>query len=98
MEYIAGTLALESTVGAQEVWSVISVFLRSITGQLGYRQPSVGMRDKEEIPTFILISDPHGIVFIDVVDDRLVRWDEVGEYMIFSDGSLAPSRDIVLEN
>jgi superfamily I DNA and RNA helicase len=98
MEYIAGTLGLEATVAVQEVWALLSARLRAIAGQLGYRQPSVGVRDKDEIPTFILISDRYGIAFIDVVDDKLVRWDDNKEYMIFADGSSIPSRDIVLEN
>jgi hypothetical protein len=74
MEFIAGTLGLEATVAAREVWHLLSINLHNVTGQLGYRQPSVGVREKTEIPTFILISERHGIVFIDVVDEKLLRW------------------------
>jgi superfamily I DNA and RNA helicase len=98
MEYIAGTLGLEATVAADEVWTLLSVRLRDVPGQLGYRQPSVGVRDKWDIPTFILISDRHGIVFIDVVDEKVATGDENWEFMILSDGSSVPSRDIILEN
>jgi hypothetical protein len=98
MEYIAGTLGLEATVAALEVWALLSDRLRDAPGQLGYRQPSVGVRDKWDIPTFILISDRHGIVFIDVVDEKVANGDENWEFMILADGNSVPSRDIILEN
>ncbi|WP_096701266.1 hypothetical protein [Magnetospirillum sp. 15-1] len=71
MEYVAGSLALDRNVAAQEIGAFLDEHLSALEGQIGYRQPSVGIRDKAEVPSFIIISPYYGVALIDVVDEKI---------------------------
>lgn len=98
MEYVAGTIAIDANIAAKEIGDVLKGHLISFEGQIGYRQPSVGTRDKDEIPSFLIVSPSHGIVIIDVVDDKIVSVDSSLEFFQTSDGRSLRSRDVICDN
>lgn len=98
MEYVVGSLALENNVAANQIGEFINGALKNLVGQIGYKQPTVGVRDKADVPTFIIISPKFGIVLIDVIDEKLANIDDSGEFFHYDNHVNAYSRDIVVDN
>ncbi|WP_081862938.1 DEAD/DEAH box helicase [Azospirillum argentinense] len=97
MEYVAGSIALDSNVSAREIGAILKDRLKDFDGQIGYRQPSVGTRNKAEIPSFIIISPNFGVVIIDVIDDKITSIDESLEFFKTSEGRDVRSRDVICD-
>ena len=95
MEFLAGTVAIENNPKEIEIWGGLKKILAEERGILGYRIPSLGVANKDEIPSFIVRSENYGIVVLDVVNAKIQAIDESGDYWITPDGIDIYSRDII---
>lgn len=96
LQLLPGTLEIENNPGEILVWEKISAFLKGEEGILGYKMPSIGIIDKENIPSFILRTEKFGIILIDVVNFQIRKIDEQGDFWEAISGQDFYSRDIIL--
>lgn len=80
MEYLAGNLEGENNPIEIDVWDNISSKVDSLEGIMGYKIPSLGERNYDNVPSFILRGKDFGIVIIDVIDEKITAFDEDNEY------------------
>lgn len=97
MEFLPGSLGVINNMDEIEVSEMLSTSLVNEPGLIGYKLPSVGVRDKNDIPSFVLIFDRKGILLIDVVSKPLSHISDDEQTWSFTDGTEAYSRDIVLD-
>lgn len=95
MQFIPGSIELENRPGDKDVWALLQNALVAQEGQCGYRLPSVGVSVKEDVPSFITVSNSHGIVLVDVIDDHIARCD--ADYWILDNNDALFSRDIAID-
>ncbi|GAB1540789.1 DEAD/DEAH box helicase [Scytonema sp. NUACC21] len=95
MQFLPGTLAIENNPQELEIWSKLKKILAEDEGIVGYRIPSLGMPSKDEIPSFIIRSKRYGIVILDVVNSKIEKIDETGDFWITSDNEEIFSKDII---
>ena len=95
MQSLAGTVAIENNPKEIELWGKLKKILAEERGILGYRIPSLGMANKDDIPSFIVRSENYGIVILDVINTKIQAIDESGDYWVTSDGIDIYSRDII---
>lgn len=98
MDILPGSIGVVGTQKEIETFDLLKDFLKKYEGLLGFKIPSIGIKDKNDIPSFIGIIENHCIFIIDVVEKRLTQVDETGEFWEFSDDSNQISRDIILDN
>lgn len=94
MEYLPGNIEIENKPAEIDVWDKISNIIDSKQGILGYKIPSLGERELENIPSFIIRSPKFGIVIIDVVDEKIIEFDEDNEYWKTESDNFIYSKDI----
>lgn len=96
MEYLAGNLEIENNPIELDIWDKIYTKIDARDGILGYKIPSLGFTDKDDIPTFILRGPEFGIILVDVVAEKILSFDEDEEYWYTDKGDPIFSRDIIL--
>jgi len=95
MEYIAGDLEIEDNPIEQSLWDFLCDYLEEYQGIIGYKVPSLGFAGKE-VPSFVIRSKSLGIIIIDVVTEKIVEFDEDGEYWKTDGGEFIYSHDLSL--
>lgn len=94
MQLLPGNLEIAKNPVEIEIWDKLQNLIQDEEGILGYKIPSLGVRDKDEIPSFIIRSKKFGIVLLDVMDEKIESLDETGDYWITKSGEGIFSRDI----
>lgn len=95
MEYLAGDIEIENNPIDQNIWDNVTDLLDQFDGIIGYRLPSLGFVGKE-IPSFIIRSKSLGLVLIDVISEKIIQFDEDGEYWKTQSGDYIYSPDLLL--
>ncbi len=96
MEFIAGTLNPETSAATTAVWNYFQHRLAGMDGFLGYQWPSIGMAE-DRLPSFVVITNTHGIMVCDVVEDRVIETANYGgKWRISQNDQWILSRDVVL--
>jgi superfamily I DNA and RNA helicase len=98
MEPLPGTLEFHATAPELVAWDTLQNILVADEGTLGFKLPSVGVRDKIDIPSFVVVSRHCGIILIDIIGDEVTGLSEDEEYMTLLNGEDIYSRSIVLDN
>lgn len=97
MEFIAGTIDLEQSVHALDVWNYLQSMLADVEGLCGYRWPTVSVSSTSEVPSFIIIMKTKGIIICDVVDSRITQTSDDGsQWKTSAEDGWTTSRDVVL--
>ncbi|WP_289041872.1 DEAD/DEAH box helicase family protein [uncultured Zobellia sp.] len=95
MEYLAGNIEIENKPIEIDLWDKISSIVDEEKGILGYKIPSLGESDYNNIPSFVLRSSKYGIIVFEVIDEKVVEFDEENEYWKTSDGEYIYSRELI---
>lgn len=96
MQFLPGNLEIENNPGEMTVWEELIELLDNEEGILGYKIPSIGTPEKENIPSFILRTERLGIILIDVINFPVREIDEPGDFWAADSGLQFYSRDIIL--
>ena len=98
MQLLPGNIELSQNPFEKEIWNLLRSKLKEDDGILGYKMPSLGAKDSAEIPSFIFRSKQYGIIVIDVVSSKIIRFEDDFEFWIKSDGNEIYSRDYITNN
>lgn len=96
MQFSPGTIEVAGTPAEQEVAERLNSLLQQVDGLFGYRLPSCGVISDDLRPSFIIVSQEHGIVLLDVIDQTIVECSEDGEQWLVDDGQWKESSDVML--
>lgn len=96
MEYLAGNLEIENNPYEISIWDSLVKILDAQEGILGYKIPSLGFRENQDVPSFIIRSSIQGLILIDVVSDKIESFDEENEYWETGSNIFIFSKDIAL--
>lgn len=96
MEYLAGNLELEDNPIEIDLWDRVTSIVDTYEGIMGYKIPSLGIKDNEDVPSLIIRSPSFGIVILDIVSEKIVGFDDDNEYWETSSNKFIYSRDITI--
>lgn len=97
MEFLAGNIELEDNYFITQFWDILVEKISLVKGITGFKTPSLG-KDIGDTPTLILRGEEIGIIIIDIVNDRVVGFDEDNEFWETADGRFFYSRDLVVDS
>jgi superfamily I DNA and RNA helicase len=97
MDFLPGSIGITGNEQEVQAFSVIQEALSDHSGQIGYRLPSIGIGDKDFIPSFVCIVDESCILLIDIVFNKVVDVKEDGEFWIYENGDDSTSRDLIID-
>lgn len=97
MEYIPGSIEITNNESYIDVGEFLNDTLKMERGLFGFRFPSVGVAEKSQIPTFIMICDNAGIIIIDVIAEHIVDADETYEWWTSRNNQDLYSSDLILD-
>lgn len=97
--FLAGSLALENRPFHFTIANVIKSAFSSCHGYVGYKLTTLGRASDEDVPSFLVVTKEHGILLIDVVEERLVEsiYSEGAEYWKTESGNVHLARSLVLD-
>ena len=98
MEFLPNTLEIANNPIDISFWDKIAGTLKNLSGIMGYKTPSLGERDLDNVPTFIIRSNNVGIILFHFIDDKIVDFDEESEYWKTTDGEFKYSKDLSLKS
>lgn len=98
MQLLPGNIELTQNPFEKVIWNLLRSELKDDEGILGYKMPSLGLKDSAEIPSFIFRSKLYGIIVIDIVSSKIISFEEDFQFWIKPDGDEIYSRDIITSN
>lgn len=98
MQLLPGNIELTQNPFEKVIWNLLRSELKDYEGILGYKMPSLGSKDSVEIPSFIIRSKHYGIIVIDIVSSKIIKFEEDFQYWINPDNDEIYSRDIITTN
>lgn len=98
MQLLPGNIELSQNPFEKIIWNILRKELKEDDGILGYKIPSLGVKDSAEIPSFTYRSKQYGIIVIDIVPSKIIRFEDNNEYWIKPDGDDIYSRDYITNN
>lgn len=98
-KFLAGSISLENKPISMGIAEKITKKLQDCEGYIAYKLTTLGRASDEDVPTFIIITKEHGIILIDVIEEKLEKIIEENDedYWIFSDGIKKESRSLALQ-
>ncbi|MFR9700878.1 DEAD/DEAH box helicase [Aeromonas sanarellii] len=96
LELLPGSIEIEHGPAELFIWSFLKELLADEKGILGYRVLPLGHSDLSEVPSFLVITESHGIIIVDVCSDQVIGIDEP-DYWIFKSSGAVFSRDAITE-
>jgi superfamily I DNA and RNA helicase len=99
LKFLAGTLALENKPYHDAVAKLALNLFSECEGYLAYKYTTLGRASDEDVPSFILVTREHGIVLLDVVEDRIcdcLQEDGI-EYWRLEQGGTIKARSLVMD-
>lgn len=70
-DFLAGSLPLEGKPFHMQIGNLIKRVFKSNEGYVGYKLTTLGRTSDEDVPSFIIITKEHGIILIDVVEEKV---------------------------
>ena len=98
MQLLPGNIELSQNPFEKVIWNKLRTELKEDDGILGYKIPSLGLNDSTEIPSFIYRSKQYGIIVIDIVPSKIIKFEDDYEYWVKVDGGEIYSRDYIINN
>jgi superfamily I DNA and RNA helicase len=98
-EYLAGSLALEHLPFHTRAAELIRREFVNCEGYCAYRLTTLGRASDEEIPSFLIVTREHGVILLDLIEERVTNQFEGVEsyYWDFENSHRSPSRFLTLE-
>lgn len=96
MEYLAGNIEIENKPIENDLWDKITDLIDNDKGIFGYKIPSLGEGDYNSIPSFVLRSSKYGIIIFEVINEKIVEFDEENEYWKTADDEFIYSRELTI--
>ena len=97
MEFNPGDLGNSLNIELKEFGDKLNNELNEYSGTIGYKIPRCSIPNTENIPTFVIITDNHGVILIDYISSEIEIISEKKWKIIDTDKYIL-SRDIVLDN
>ena len=97
--FLPGSLALENRPFHFKIADVIQSAFSSCHGYVGYKLTRLGRASDEDVPSFLIVTREHGIILIDVVEERIIEKIESNgaEYWRSESGEIRLARSLVLD-
>lgn len=97
--FLAGSLALEDKPYHLKVSDIVKAKFEACNGYIGYKLTTLGRTTDEDVPSFLTLTSEHGIILIDVVEDKVSESVESNgaEYWRYEGNSLHLSRSFVMD-
>ncbi|MDL2173277.1 hypothetical protein [Stutzerimonas sp. FeSN7] len=97
--FLSGSLALENRPFHFQVSDVVLTLFNQCHGYLAYKLTTLGRASDDDVPSFIIVSKEHGIILLDVLEERVVDVIESGgvEFWRLDNGELITSRSWVVD-
>jgi superfamily I DNA and RNA helicase len=70
--FLAGSLALENEPFHFKAVDIIRAVFDTFHGYVGYKLTTLGRASDDDVPSFLVLTQEHGVVLIDVVEERIV--------------------------
>lgn len=98
-QFLAGSITLENKPLSLSVASAVTKALSDCEGYIAYKLTTLGRARDEDVPTFIVISKEHGIILLDVIEDRLtdIQEGDNADFWFYHDGSQSESRSLAVQ-
>lgn len=98
-DFLAGSLALENKPFHLRIAEVIKAKYAECEGYVGYKLATLGRASESDVPDFIIITREHGIILIDIVEDKILSANEVhgSEVWNVEGNNIITARNFVLE-
>ncbi|GAB3992024.1 hypothetical protein GCM10028807_24160 [Spirosoma daeguense] len=98
MQLLPGVLDVKGKPFEQSMWTTLMELTKHDEGIMGFRNPTLGVRDLDDVPSFIIRSSTYGIIIFHVVDDKISGiYSEDDEYWE-TENTYIYSQDIILDN
>lgn len=96
---LAGSLALENRPFHLPIAELIKKTFSEYDGYVGYKLTTLGRASENDVPSFLICTQQHGIILVDVVEEKISKTIEHNnnEYWITELNSKIPARSLVLE-
>jgi len=96
---LAGSLALENKPFHLEALARIKRLLSPCHGYIAYKLTRLGRVSDEDVPSFLIVSKEHGILLLDLVEERIVEATEKDGYELWKTeaATLIQARNSVLD-
>ncbi|QMW05488.1 DEAD/DEAH box helicase [Spirosoma foliorum] len=98
MQLLAGSLDIKGKPFEQNMWDTLVEYTKDHEGILSYQNPSLGITDLDEIPSFIIRSNSFGIILFQVVDETVTDLSEEDDEFWKTTNGFIYSPDILLNN
>lgn len=96
IQFLPGSLEIDNNPYDLEVWDFLTKKIANFHGYCAYKIPFLGASSISEVPTFIVATQEHGVVLIDVIHDKVISVEEDGRAWKTAN-AISHSRDLVLE-
>lgn len=98
-QFLAGSLALEQRPFHFKISDIVQRIFSSCSGYIAYKLTTLGRASDEDVPSFIVVTKEHGIILLDVIEERVVEKLETDNAVLWrlGDGQLKLSRSLVTE-
>lgn len=96
---LAGSLALENKPLHLSIAKLIQNIFSKYDGYIGYKLTTLGRASEEDVPSFLIFTQQHGIILIDVMEERIQETieHEGNEYWIIDSTAQIPARSLIVE-
>lgn len=97
--FLAGSLALESKPFHFKVVELVRASFGGCHGYLGYKLTTLGRASDDDVPSFLLLTQEHGIVLLDVIEEKVASTIQADgtDFWKLENGNTLPSRTLILE-
>ncbi len=98
-DFLAGSLPLENKPFHMQIGNLIKRTFNNYEGYVGYKLTTLGRASDEDVPSFIIITKEHGIILIDVVEEKVNSANDIdgNEVWNLEGGSIISARNLVME-
>lgn len=96
---LAGSLALENRPHHLQIANLIKNVFAEFDGYVGYKLTTLGRASEEDVPSFLVCTQQHGIILVDVVEEKVLNAIEKDdtEYWALEGNRLISARNLILE-
>jgi len=76
MQVLPGNIEIENNHIEKEIWEKLLIYFKNEDNSIiGYQKPSLGL-SKEETVTFVIRSQQQGLIIIEVIKERIIKFNE----------------------
>ena len=97
-KFLSGSLALENKPFHLRIAEMARTTFTKCHGYIGYKLTTLGRASEDDVPSFLILTREHGVVLLDIVEDRVHQASAVDgvEYWRLDSGNTFPARTLVI--